>query len=339
MAETLAAPLVAFALAAMALLVLRNLAARLPQALPNARSLHGHPVPRAGGWAIWAGFVPVAWAWAPAFPGGTVGWLPALAALVIVSAIDDVRPMPVRLRLAVHLGAAAWSCAWLVREATLRNDVLASSAIAMLAFAIVAFLVVAWSLNLYNFMDGSDGLAAVMAMVGFAAYAVAGALGDRYDPAYLALAAAVVPFLAVNRPPASMFMGDVGAVPLGFLAAAFGIAGIVQGAWPPWFPALVFLPFWADASVTLLRRIVRRERVWEAHRGHYYQRLVRLGAGHGGTLALYSTWMVATAASAEWFLVRAPGLGYVALVAWVIVAGALFAVIDYHWRRQSTTSP
>ena len=128
---------------------------------------------------------------------------------------------------------------------------------------------------------------------------------------YLALAAAVVPFLAVNAPPARAFMGDVGAVPLGFLAATFGIAGCRSGTWPAWFPLLVFLPFVADASTTLVRRVMGGERVWEAHRTHYYQRLHQLGAGHRGTLAIYGALMVGTAGTALTVLAFAPGAGRV----------------------------
>ena len=123
-------------------------------------------------------------------------------------------------------------------------------------------LVIAWSTNLYNFMDGTDGLAGTMGVVGFAAYGFAALAADpaRIEgivsaPAFLALAAAILPFLAVNKPRATLFLGDVGAVPLGFLAAAFGAAGVVYGMWPAWFPVLVFLPFIADATLTLLRRI------------------------------------------------------------------------------------
>ena len=104
-------------------------------------------------------------------------------------------------------------------------------------------------------MDGNDGLAASMAVLGFAAYGVGAVVRGRAATAYFALAAATLPFFAVNCPPARMFMGDVGAVPLGFLAAAFGIGGVVAGgSWPAWFPALVFLPFIADATITLARR-------------------------------------------------------------------------------------
>ena len=113
-------------------------------------------------------------------------------------------------------------------------------------------------------MDGTDGLAASMGAIGFAAYGLATGdpaadpSGFAAAPALFALAAAIVPFLVVNRPRASMFLGDVGAVPLGFLAAVFGIAGVAGRWWPAWFPLLVFLPFIADATLTLARRARRR---------------------------------------------------------------------------------
>jgi UDP-N-acetylmuramyl pentapeptide phosphotransferase/UDP-N-acetylglucosamine-1-phosphate transferase len=135
-----------------------------------------------------------------------------------------------------------------------------------------------------------------------------------------------------------MFLGDVGAVPLGFLAAAIGLGGIVGDVWPAWFPALVFLPFLADATVTLGLRLVRGERVWEAHNVHYYQRLHRLGAGHRGTLAVYGALMAGTASTAVACANLYPAWGSRALVAWCAVCLLLFAAIDYHWRKRKIAS-
>ncbi len=154
----------------------------------------------------------------------------------------------------------------------------------------------------------------------------------------LALAAACIPVLAVNRPPARIFLGDVGAVPLGFLAAALGIGGIAGGVWPVWFPVLVFLPFAADATATLCRRVMARERFWESHRSHYYQRLHRLGAGHAGTLAVWAALMAGTALTAVFCACIAPEWGAAALAAWCAVHAVLFAGIDYHWRRSAPTA-
>lgn len=329
-----AAVLAAAALGAAGVFMLRRAVFALPADVPNARSLHGVPVPRAGGYAVWLGFVPIALALPPQFPGGLLGWLPPWLALAIVSGVDDVHEVGVRTRLAVHAGAATWAAVALEFAAS------GADAIdwpARLATAAALALALAWSANLYNFMDGTDGLAASMGAIGFGAYGIAALRPDpsASAPAFLALAAAIVPFLAVNRPRASMFLGDVGAVPLGFLAAAFGAAGVVGGLWAAWFPLLVFLPFIADATITLGRRIGRRERLWEGHRGHYYQRLAQLGAGHGGTLAAYVPLMVATAGAALGCRALAPGAGWWALAAASAVVVLLFAAIDYHWRKKT----
>lgn len=198
---------------------------------------------------------------------------------------------------------------------------------------------IAWSANLYNFMDGNDGMAALMAVVGFAAYGFAAERAGSDGGAYFALAAAVLPFLVVNLPPARMFMGDVGAVPLGFLAAASGFGGWRAGLWPDWFPVLVFLPFVADATVTLAARALRRERLWEAHKFHYYQRLHQLGAGHSGTLGVFGVLIAGTAGSAAATLALDPGSGWLVTVAWGGVLLALFSGIEYYWQRRIPKPP
>ncbi len=328
--------------AAGAIAVLRRFATLLPADVPNLRSLHVLPVPRAGGYAIWAGFLPAALLFPPPFPGGLAGWMPAWAALFAVSAQDDRGGVAVGTRFAVHAGAAAWTAAWLAH-----GEVFSGGTAMTMLYVAGCALALAWSANLFNFMDGSDGLAAAMGIIGFGAYGLAAILGapatgavadERASaagaaPALLALAAAIVPFLAVNRPRASMFLGDAGAVPMGFLAAAFGIEGVASGRWPSWFPPLVFLPFVADATLTLLRRVGRGERPWEAHRSHYYQRLHRLGAGHAGTLAAYAAAMLGTAGSALACLAFAPAAGPWALALCCVVVIMLFAAIDYHWRK------
>ena len=128
---------------------------------------------------------------------------------------------------------------------------------AVAAAPVVIALVSLWSLNLYNFMDGSDGLAALMGAFGFAAYAAVAQCAGANAALLWALAAGILPLLWANRPPARLFLGDVGAVPLGFLAAALGFGGMVGSLWPAWFPPLVFLPFIADATMTLARRVLR----------------------------------------------------------------------------------
>ncbi len=147
-------------------------------------------------------------------------------------------------------------------------------------------LAIAWSANLFNFMDGNDGLAGMMAIGGFAAWdgalavAAAGMAGDaRCAPTrpLLALAAARFPS-SPSISPRPRFHGRRGRGAAGFSRRGFGVAGGGSALWPGWFPLLVFLPFVADATATLRRAVRRRERVWEAHRTHYYQRLHQLGA-------------------------------------------------------------
>src|SRR5487761_2012300 len=186
--------------AAGAIAVLRRFAPLLPADVPNPRSLHVLSVPRAGGSAIWAGFLPAALLFPPPFPGGLAGWMPAWAALFAVSAQDDRGGVGVGTRFAVHGGAAAWTAAWLAHGTALGGG----TAMTMLYVA-GCTLALAWSANLFNFMDGSDGLAAAMGIIGFGAYGLAAILGGPATgaaarasaggaapaPALLALAAAI----------------------------------------------------------------------------------------------------------------------------------------------------
>ncbi len=288
---------------------------RLPVDSPNARSLHRLPVPRGGGVAILAGMLAgSAWLAQPQ------PWMASLLLLAGVSLWDDRHSVSVALRLTVQLIAAVgWL--WVAGYRGLPGMLL-------------AVLVIVWMTNLYNFMDGSDGLAAAMTVIGYGAYAIAADRAGMADaPIIAAVVAATIPFLVLNWPPARIMLGDVGAVPLGFLAAVFGLGGWQAGYWPAWFPVLVFLPFIADATVTLLRRLLSGERVWRAHRDHYYQRLVQMGLGHRGTLAVYSALMLGTAASALAALLQAPDAGATILGFWVVVLLLYYTGIGYYWHR------
>lgn len=258
---------------------------------PNERSLHTRPTPSSGGSAILAGIVA---GWLLASPGlSEYLWvMTALFIVASVSFIDDLKALPPLMRLVTHLIAAAM----LVTGGVMPNwD------------GIVAVLVVlgaAWMINLYNFMDGMDGLAGGMALFGFGFMGVAGFLdgNSEYATACWVIAGAAAGFLMLNFHPARLFMGDTGAASLGLLAVAMGLIGIDAGIFPLWFPLLVFSPFIVDATVTLLRRLVHGEKVWQAHCSHYYQRLVRLGWGHKRT------------AIVEYMLMSACGLSALAML-------------------------
>lgn len=187
---------------------------------------------------------------------------------------------------------------------------------------------------LYNFMDGSDGLAGGMACSGFLCYAIAAAFAGNTQFALLnlAIAAAAAGFLIHNFHPARIFLGDAGSVPLGFLAATLGLTGWQQCDWTWWFPLIVFAPFIVDASVTLARRLLSGARVWEAHRDHYYQRLVRLG-GHRRTALLEYALMAGSGALALWAMTLRGAMQYGVLAAITAVYLVLLVLIERAWRR------
>lgn len=312
--------LIAFAVAVLAVgWLARSRAARIALDEPNARSLHTVPVPRTGGIGLLAGIAAgwllagAHWSWA--------FWI-ALALIVAVSLLDDLRGLSAAIRLAVHLLASALAVLALLPEA------------GGLTVAI-AVLLVAWMCNLYNFMDGSDGLAGGMACSGFLCYAVAAAFAGSTQFALmnLAIAAAAAGFLVHNFHPARIFLGDAGSVPLGFLAATLGLTGWQQHDWTWWFPLLVFAPFIVDASVTLARRLLSGARVWEAHRDHYYQRLVRLGIGHRRTALLEYALMAGSGALALWALTLRDALQYGMLAAVAAVYLVLLVLIERAWHR------
>jgi UDP-N-acetylmuramyl pentapeptide phosphotransferase/UDP-N-acetylglucosamine-1-phosphate transferase len=313
------APVAAFLVALLvARLLLTPAGRRLALDRPNERSLHAHPVPRTGGIAIAAG-VAAACALIQPGVGATLG---AALALAAVSFIDDVAGLPTLARLAAHVAAAV---AVLVYQIGYSEPVLFAGIV----------LAIAWYTNLYNFMDGSDGLAGGMALFGFGAYAIAALLSgaDGYAALCASLAAAAAGFLVFNFPPARIFMGDVGSIPLGFLAGALGVVGWRDDVWPLWFPLLVFGPFIGDATMTLLKRAARRERVWHAHREHYYQRLVRMGFGHRITaLIAYAAMLLCSAAAL--FGREQPAPVQVAVFAATSTALAVAAGwVDLRWRR------
>jgi UDP-N-acetylmuramyl pentapeptide phosphotransferase/UDP-N-acetylglucosamine-1-phosphate transferase len=186
-------------------------------------------------------------------------------------------------------------------------------------------------------MDGSDGLAGGMAVIGFGTYALAAQhAGDGAVAALsVAVAAASLAFLLHNFHPARIFLGDVGSIPLGFLAAGTGIVGWRDDAWPLWFPVLVFGPFIGDATVTLLRRLLRGERVWQAHREHYYQRMVRMGLGHRATAWAAYACMLPCALAALWGRTQPPGLQAAAFAGASALLAGVAIWVDLRWARFS----
>jgi UDP-N-acetylmuramyl pentapeptide phosphotransferase/UDP-N-acetylglucosamine-1-phosphate transferase len=199
-----------------------------------------------------------------------------------------------------------------------------------------------WLVNLYNFMDGADGLAGGMTLVGFSGYALASLIAANRFSLELAFVSAAVAgaaagFLVFNFHPARVFLGDAGSIPLGFLAGAFGYYGWRADVWPIWFPAMAFSPFIADASITLLKRLARGERFWQAHREHYYQRMVRMGLGHARTAVCWYLLMLAGMVLSLWALDRPATTQWTVVVIWAVVLVLVGAAIDIRWRRFQMT--
>jgi UDP-N-acetylmuramyl pentapeptide phosphotransferase/UDP-N-acetylglucosamine-1-phosphate transferase len=291
----------------------------LPLDRPNERSLHSTPVPRTGGLGIMAG----------AAAGLALARYEPLVlvlavALAAISIVDDRRGLPIALRFGSHAVAAATFV------------LVCLPSVGWLAAATLT-LATMWLVNLYNFMDGADGLAGGMAAFGFGTYAAAAWFGGSPGFALSAasVAAAAVAFLAFNFHPARIFMGDVGSIPLGFLAASVGLLGWRDGLWPLWFPVLVFSPFIVDASVTLARRVLRGERFWQAHKTHYYQRLVQIGWGHRKTALAEYALMAGCALLALAARTAPPSLQAAALALAAIAYVSIAFSIDRVWHAHA----
>lgn len=303
----------------LAVLLKSGLAWRLATDIPNERSLHVRPTPRVGGWGVIPVAVVALVLLAPSY------WLIALgvAFLAAVSQIDDRRGLPARVRFAAHA------------IAVLALIVVYPAQVPWWCLAFLALLML-WLVNLYNFMDGADGLAGGMALFGFGGYACAALFGPHPLPELgwvsTAIAGAAFGFLLFNFHPAKIFLGDAGSIPLGFLAGALGYWGWCKGVWPIWLPVMMFSPFIGDASVTLARRLARGEKFWQAHREHYYQRMVRLGAGHAVTALKWYVVMFIGIIVALWALGRSPALQWGIVVSWAAVLVLMGVVVDARWR-------
>jgi UDP-N-acetylmuramyl pentapeptide phosphotransferase/UDP-N-acetylglucosamine-1-phosphate transferase len=297
---------------------------------PNQRSSHTRPTPRGGGLVIVAGFLLGLAVWLA--NGGSLspralGWLGGAALVASVSFVDDVRSLPAIPRLLTHLLGAAIITVAGVQERELP----------LLLALPLAFIYVTVLTNVYNFMDGIDGLAAAQAIIAGIALAIAGA--EVKNPVVETggglLAAASAGFLVFNVPPARLFMGDVGSTFLGFSFAGLtllGNIGVGGGRLPIEFGVVILAPFLFDSLVTLARRIVRGERWYAAHRSHYYQRLVGRGLSHAQVTSLYAGLAILAAGAALAGISADPPLR----VTLAIVAYApMLAVVVLVWRREA----
>jgi len=246
---------------------------------PNERSSHDTPTPKGGGLALMTGVL-AAWVAVGLYleSGTFLTWaLPGVALLLAgLSWIDDLRALPVVIRFAVQI--AAVTAILLLRP---MPEAFFQGLLPPLMDTFVAGLLWVWFINLFNFMDGIDGITGIETII----IGVGVALIGEGPTALLGgiLASAAAGFLKWNWHPAKVFMGDVGSIPLGFLLGWLLLNMAGDGHWA----AAIILPayYLADATITLIRRALKGEKVWQAHRQHFYQQAVQRGISHANVAA------------------------------------------------------
>ncbi|MDZ3822619.1 MAG: glycosyl transferase family 4 [Pseudoxanthomonas sp.] len=320
-------PLLALLLAAAVSALIAGLQARHrlgPLDLPGPRSSHQRPVPRTGGLGIvvigLAGIA--ALALARAWPTPWLLTLPALALVALVGLLDDARPRPALPRLLAHLLAA------LLLSGSLLVGAEGLRAAPWLALASV--LAIAWSINLHNFMDGIDGLLAMQAIWYGGAYAIALGLAGEYGAALFAalVAAAAAGFLPFNFPRARVFLGDGASGFIGAAAAWLLLFAAVHAILPLPLSLVLMSAFLVDSGATLAYRLLRGERVWQAHRSHLYQLLVQAGASHARVSLGYLAWNLLVALPALLLgLTMAPERQWLLAVAVLAAAAGLWLLL------------
>jgi len=288
--------------------------------VPNERSSHLVPTPRGGGIVIV--LMTIAAAMLNAKSSGGFGtsvltWFLGGGLIAAIGFIDDRRGLDARVRLFAQFVSAA---ILLVAFGGPPDVPVGAGTVSLGAGGwLIAVPAVVWSVNLFNFMDGVDGLAASQAIFVFGgAIAVAhgGGMQGQTLP-FLVLAAASAGFLVWNYAPAKIFMGDVGSGFLGYAVAVGALATSGTGAVTVWTWLVLDAAFIADATTTLAARLVSGRQLFQAHRLHAYQRLARRFGSHRAVTALYAAinllwclpWAIATT--------RWPGAG------WALTAAAL----------------
>jgi len=271
--------------------------------VPNERSSHLHPTPRGGGVALLLAFTAglllsavLYGAWDESFVALSI----AALVLMVLGVFDDLQGLSVRLRLVLY------SVICLLLAAFLLHGVETESTPQVWALVLLSALALLWTLNLYNFMDGIDGLAALQAVLACSGAALLSWVtghGGHYALFCLLLAAAHCGFLVWNYPPARLFMGDAGSVPTGFLLAALALIGAQQGLLNPVCWLILLAVFITDATWTLMWRMVSGQSLTQPHRSHAYQRLSRYWGSHLRVdillLAISTFWLLPLASAVQ----------------------------------------
>lgn len=315
-------------------LVLAGLQRRAILDLPNERSSHARPTPRGGGIAVVAILIP-SWALIHHLDPrtGPSQWLviAGILALAVLSWLDDLHNLSAGLRIVCHALVVTAVLAVLPADALVFQGLLPP-----LADRVAAGILWLWFINLFNFMDGIDGISGVETIsIALGLVIVAATSGDlawRGEILFsMALAGTAFGFLLWNWHPARLFLGDVGSVPLGFALGWLLILAAVAGYWA----AAVILPlyYFADATITLIRRALRGAKIWQAHREHFYQQAVARGRDHAAVaraIAIGNLCLIGVAVAAE----RAAGAAkLIAIMAAITTVALLLTFLAGAWRR------
>lgn len=293
---------------------------------PNPRSLHTTPIPRSGGIAVLAGITASGVLLFAFSNNREVGLAVISAALPVasVSFLEDRYGVHFGLRIVFHIVAATmlFSMGYEISHIELPGFFWAIPSFIGFFFST---LFVVWMINLYNFMDGMDGFASGMAIIGFTSFAFLGWQSDNtlFMETSLIIVGATLGFLIFNLPPAKIFLGDTGSSTLGVLVAAFSLWAARENIFPLWIAGLIFSPFIVDATVTLVYRTVTGEKIWLPHKTHFYQKLVQIGWGHRDTLRAEYLLMLACSGSALLAMQFPNNFQGILLLSWLIIYGLL----------------
>lgn len=253
--------------------------------IPNHRSSHTRITPRGGGSvfiSLWVLFFFIAAIFKLCSWNDVLIFIPGTLVVAVTGYLDDRLHLSAKYRALFYFIAAILT---LIVMGGFQQLILTANGYLPLPWigSILAAFILVWSINLFNFMDGIDGIAAIESLfvLGVGGFFFWASHGE--DLALLAwwLAASVAGFLLWNKPPAKLFMGDVGSASLGFIIMVFALVGERKYHIPLLLWVIVYGVFIFDATITLLRRILAKEKWYEAHRSHAYQRLHQFGFSHG----------------------------------------------------------
>ena len=294
--------------------------------IPNERSSHSTPTPRGGGLIIVLLGLAAYAGYTLSF-GDTFVWAYVVGAALVagISWLDDLYTISFVWRFAVHVAAALLviiSVGFFQEFYIPWNQTFATGEIGGI---ILTFLWIVWLTNAYNFMDGIDGIAGLQCVVCGIGWFVIGVLLGGDSAGFLggAVAFAAFGFLIQNWQPAKIFMGDVGSAFLGYtfavlpllLSREIGVA--TENLLLPMIAVAFNWLFVFDTIYTFIRRLLNRERFWEAHRGHLYQKFIIAGFSHQSVTILYGTLTILTTlATIGWTIKR--GFGELVLLSVVV---------------------